>query len=91
MNTNASFTLFPLHTYKIQQDSTGSGSDFIEIHNTGAIDTPAVDLVGYKLADDKGKDHVDAFMFPSETPPLRPKETRVLVKDVPGSFTFGIG
>lgn len=91
INTNASFTLFPLHTYKIHQDSNGSDSDFIEIHNTGAIGTDAVNLVGYKLADDKGIVHEDAYTFPSETPPLRPKETRVLVKDDPGSFTFGIG
>ena len=88
---NASFTLFPLHIHKIQQDSTGSGADFIEIHNTGSIGTDAVDLAGYKLADDKGVDDADVFTFPAETPPLRPKETRVLVKGDPSSFAFGIG
>jgi len=61
-----------------------NGADWIELVNTG----PTVDIANYKLCDDKGCEHANAYVFPSETI-ITVGEYKLLCYN--DTFVFGIG
>jgi len=71
--------------FKGSRDGTCGSEDWIELLNTDLVE--AVDLTGYVLHDDEGKESEEAMVFPSAT--IAPGRYIVLCKE--RDFLFGIG